>query len=91
MVGFIESYRGGNDVEVCIYDDLEVCRDFDGIDQILEKHGHDTLQKKYDYLIRRMRIVSAQFTGIEDNDLETMYCLARENYLLDYWREQDVA
>jgi hypothetical protein len=78
-------------MDVHIYVNLEQCKDFDEIDRILEGHGYASFQDKYNYLLERMQIVSAQFTGIEDENFETMYCLAKENYLLGYWREQDVA
>jgi len=87
----ISKYEGGNLMNAKVYENLENCKDFSKIDEILDGYGYVTVKEKYNYLLKRMRIVTAQFTGIEDDDFDTMYNLAKENYLLGYWREQNAS
>ncbi len=84
----ITFYKGEMEMDAVIYTDLEECRDYDQIDVILAGHGYKTTQEKYTYLINRMGVISAQFTGITDDDFDTMYGFAKESYLLDHWRAE---
>ncbi len=85
-----ERRKGKKMMSIPIYADLERCKDFDKIDTILVNHGYSSEQEKYNYLINRMGVVSAQFSaGVADDDFETMYILARESYLLNHWRAEE--
>jgi hypothetical protein len=74
-------------MEMLVYDDLEICRNFAEIDCILERHGYTTALEKYTYLINRMGIVFAEFMGIDESDIDSMYVFAKENFLLNHWRD----